>query len=87
MRIMKHNDQIIRSVKAFKHYNDGMSEIVSEDYKEIKGHGLEKPLFCGEFTAKIYVDYQIKGTYKFDCRHFRNFTELDRLVPKLTKIK
>lgn len=87
MRIMKHNDEIIRSVSTFKKYNNVLSEIVSEDYHEIKGHGLEKPLFCGEFTAKIYVGQQIAGTYKFDCKHFRNFMSLDRLTPKLTKIK
>ena len=87
MRVMKHNDEIIKSVATFKHYNNVLSEIVSEDYKEIKGHGLEKPLFCGEFTAKIYIGQQIVGTYKFDCKHFRNFMQLDRLRPKLTKIK
>lgn len=87
MRIMKHNDEIIKSVQSFKHYNNVLSEIVSEDYKEIKGHGLEKPLFCGEFTAKIYIGQRIVGTYKFDCKHFRNFMQLDRLAPKLTKIK
>lgn len=87
MRVMKHNDEIIKSVATFKHYNNVLSEIVSEDYKEIKGHGLEKPLFCGEFTAKIYIGQRIVGTYNFDCKHFRNFTQLDRLTPKLTKIK
>lgn len=87
MRIMKHNDEIIRSIKTFKRYNNVLSEIVSEEYREIKGNGLEKPLFCGEFVAKIYIGQNIIGTYKFDCRHFKNFMGLDRLTPKLTKLK
>lgn len=87
MRITKEQDGIIRSVKTFKKYNDVLSDIVSEEPNYVNGRGLEKPLFCGVFTAKIYIGQQIIGTYKFDCSHFRNWRELNTFVPRLTKVK
>ena len=87
MRVSKQNDEVIRSVSTFKKYNDELTEVVEEYPAEISGHGLERPLYCGIFIAKVYVGQRIIGTYKFDCRHFRNFRNLDRLMPKLTKIK
>lgn len=87
MRIMRHNDEVIRTVSTFKNYNEVMSEVVSEDYRTVKIRGMEEPIFCGTFVAKIYIGQRIIGTYKFDCEHYRNIMTLDRLQPKLTKIK
>lgn len=87
MNVMKHNDEIIRSVKAFKHYNEFLSEVVSEQFNEVRSKHLTEPLYCGKFTAKIYIGQHIFGVYEFDCTHWRNFMELDVLVPKIKKIK
>lgn len=84
---MKHNDEIIRSVKAFKKYNEILTEVVSEQYGVVRNRNLEKPLYCGKFVAKIYIGQHIFGVYEFDCTHWRNFMELDVLVPKIKKIK
>ena len=86
MRIMAHNDEIIRRVKAFRKYNQRSSEILDEDFSECKDRRLEEPIYCGVFVAKIYVGNQIMGTYRFDCRHFRNWEEYDELLPKLKKL-
>ena len=87
MRVMSHNDEVIRQVSTFKRYNNVLTEIVSEDYREIKDKCLEKPLFCGTFIAKVFIGQKIIGTYKFDCTHYRNFAKLDRLTPRLTKLR
>lgn len=86
MKVMAHNDEVIRTVRTFKKYNQRCSEIISEDYQEINDRRLEKPLFCGVFTAKIYIGNQIMGKYRFDCRHYRDWENLDVLTPRLTKI-
>ena len=87
MRIIEHNDEVIKSVKAFKNYNKRLSEVVSEDYSEYKDRYLEKPLYCGVFVAKIYIGNTIFGTYEFDCRHYRQYLKLDKLAPKIRRIK
>lgn len=87
MKIMGHNDSVIRSVSAFKKYNNVLSEVVDETYCEVKSHLLEKPIFCGVFTAKIYIGQKIIGTYQFDCRHFKRFMECENFVPKVTRVK
>lgn len=87
MRIMEHNAEIIKSVKAFKGFNERLSEIVSEDYRETNNRRLDKPLYCGEFIVKIYKGNYLFGIYKFDCKHWRNFMEYNVLTPRITKIK
>lgn len=86
MKIMAHNDEVIRTVKTFRNYNRFSSEILSEKFEEINDRQLATPLFCGVFIAKIYVGNQVIGTYEFDCRHYRKWRKLDVLTPKLTKI-
>ena len=87
MKILSHNDSIIRSVQSFKKYNHVLSEVVDETFCEVKSPYLEQPLFCGIFTAKIYIGQKIIGTYQFDCRHFKRFMECDKFIPKVTRIK
>ena len=86
MRIMIHNDEVIRTVKAFRNYNQRSSEILSENYREVTDRQLEKPLFCGSFIAKIYVGNQVMGIYEFNCNHWRNWRELDSFSPKIKKL-
>jgi hypothetical protein len=55
---------------------------------------MRKPLncnqevFCGWFTARIYVGNQLVGRYKFDCTSFDvpYFTEDGNEQTKVTKI-
>lgn len=86
MRIMAHNDEIIRRVKTFRKYNQRSSEIITEDFAEYKDRQLDEPLYCGVFVAKIYIGNQYMGKYRFDCRHFRKYQEYDELLPRLQKV-
>ena len=70
MRVMDHNDNAIRSFKAFKHYNNVMTDIVSETSVWRKPIGFDDKIFCGTFIAKVYVGNEKIGTYKFDCTDF-----------------
>lgn len=89
MRIMTHNDNAIRMIDTFKHYNTELTEILEDDncFRTIKG--VDGKVFCGTFTAKVFVGVKPIGIYKFDCRHWANILRLsDReLKPKLTQIK
>lgn len=86
MRVMKHNDDAIRSVGAFRKYNNEMTEIVSEDAAWKKPKGFDEKIFCGTFVAKVYVGNAIKGTYRFDCTDFgRNVISDDARV-RLSKV-
>ena len=83
---MKHNDEVIRSVTAFRKYNNVMSEIISEDAAWKKPKGFEERIFCGTFTAKVYVGNVIKGTYKFDCSDFGHTIISDNARVRLSKV-
>lgn len=89
MRVMTHNDNAIRMIDAFKHYNQFMTEIIedSDTFKTIRG--VEGKMYCGTFTAKVYVGTRPIGTYKFDCRHWADVLTLsDRAMkPRITKVK
>lgn len=87
MKITEHHDEIIRRVKAFRNYDRICSEIVSENDAVCNDRRLLKPIYCGVFTAKVYVNNRILGTYTFDCRHFRDFMSYDVLLPRLTREK
>ena len=86
MRVMKHNDDVIRSVKAFKGYNNEMTEIVNENAAWKRPKGFDEKVFCGTFTAKTYVGNVIKGTYKFDCSDFGHSVVSDDARVRLSKI-
>ena len=86
MRVMKHNDDIIRSVSTFKKYNNVLTDIVNEDSVWRKPVGCDEKIFCGTFTAKVYIGQQIIGTYKFDCTDFNAKVIPDSARVRLTKV-
>lgn len=61
-------DDIIRG--SFKNYNKSMSTIVEENFKMSKPSNCNGEVFCGWFTARIYVGNQLLGRYKFDCTEY-----------------
>ena len=89
MRILTHNDNAIRMIDTFKRYNTELTEILEDDncFRNIKG--VDGKVFCGTFTAKVFVGVKPIGIYKFDCRHWMNILRLSEreLKPKLTQIK
>ncbi len=89
MKILKHNDDAIRMIDTFKRYNTELTEIMEDDntFRNIKG--VEGKVFCGTFTAKVFVGTKPIGIYKFDCRHWANILRLSNseMKPKLTRIK
>lgn len=86
MKVMKHNDDIIRSVKEFKKYNNVMSEIVEETAAWKKPKGFQEKIFCGTFVAKVYIGNTIKGTYRFDCTDFGHNIVSDNARIRLSKV-
>ncbi|MBQ2440807.1 MAG: hypothetical protein II502_01275 [Paludibacteraceae bacterium] len=86
MRVMKHNDIVIRSINAFKKYNDVLTDIIEETSVWRKPVGCVEQIFCGTFVAKVYVGQQIKGTYKFDCTDFNAKRIPDNARVRLTKV-
>jgi len=86
MRVMKHNDDIIRSVSSFKKYNNVLTDIIEESSVWRKPVGCIEQVFCGTFVAKVYVGQQIKGTYKFDCTDFNAKVIPDNARVRLTKV-
>ena len=70
MKVMKHNDDVIRSISTFKKYNDVLTEIINDNMRFRKPKGFVEKIFCGTFTAKVYIGQQIIGTYRFDCTDF-----------------
>ena len=70
MKVMKHNDEVIRSISTFKHYNNELTEILTEKTFFRKPKGFVEKIFCGTFTAKVYIGQKIIGTYRFDCTDF-----------------
>ena len=61
-------DDIIRG--TFPKYDKGMSSIIEENYKTRKPLNCDCEVFCGWFTARIYVGNHMVGRYKFDCTSF-----------------
>ena len=61
-------DDIIRG--TFKKYDRGMSSIIDEQFKMRKPANCDCEVFCGWFTARIYVGNHMVGRYKFDCTSF-----------------
>ena len=86
MRVMKHNDDIIRSVSTFKKYNNVLTDIIEESSVWRKPVGFDEKIFCGTFTAKVYIGHQIFGTYKFDCTDFNAKVISDDARVRLTKV-
>ena len=90
MKIMKHNDDAIRMIDTFKRYNTEMTEIIEDDntFRTIKGVEGGR-VFCGTFTAKVFVGTKPIGVYKFDCRHWANILRLssNEMKPKLTLVR
>lgn len=79
-------DDIIRG--TFPKYDRGMSSIITEQFKMRKPMNCNQEIFCGWFTARIYVGNRLEGRYKFDCTSFDvpYFTEDGNEQTKVTKI-
>lgn len=84
MKVMTYNDDCIRSF--FKKYNNEMTEILTEKTFFRKPKGFTEKIFCGTFTAKVYVGMKVMGTYKFDCTDFDAAVVPDNARIRLTKI-
>lgn len=89
MKVEPHNDNIIRMVDTFKRYNPDLTEILEDNnlFNTIKG--VEGKVYCGTFTARIYMRERCVGTYQFDCSHWANIqTQTDnQMKPRLRVVK
>ena len=89
MKILKHNDDAIRMIDTFKRYNTELTEIIEDDntFRTIKG--VDGKVFCGTFTAKVFIGTKPIGVYKFDCRHWRDILRLsnNEMKPRLTLVR
>ena len=89
MRIMRHNDNAIRMIDAFKKYNTELTDIIEEENVFRTIRGVEDKVFCGTFTAKVYIGTKPIGIYKFDCRHWADILKLtdQQMKPRITQVK
>ena len=86
MKVMKHNDEVIRSFSTFKKYNNELTEILAEKTFFRKPKGFTEKIFCGTFTAKVYIGQQIFGTYRFDCTDFDRNNIPDNAQYRVSKV-
>jgi len=88
MKVLEHNDNAIRMIDTFKHYNREMTEIIEDDntFRTVKG--VEGKVFCGRFKARIYIGTKPMGVYEFDCRHWLNLVKLSEheLKPRISRV-
>ena len=89
MKVMNHNDNAIRMIDTFKRYNTELTEIIEDDNTFRTINGVEGKVFCGTFTAKVFIGTKPIGVYKFDCRHWRDILKLSdhEMKPRLTLVR
>lgn len=88
MKVLEHNDNAIRMVDTFKHYNREMTEIIEDNNVFHTVKGVDGKVFCGTFKARIYIGTKPMGVYEFDCRHWINIVKLSvhELKPRISKM-